>query len=168
MSKSTQSTRRSFLKSGALVAVPAVAIGIPVAAMAQDGSQAALARLQDERAIEALGRDFVRAFNRGGVQGTASLFAHRNTLAFPNGVSKLSLDMSDQAHSLAIAEGGATAVAQYDCTVEVADELVGQATIVQMARLQGNAANTQTVRKTLSARYARLADGWRIASIELT
>lgn len=167
MSQTPQTTRRSFLKFGALVAVPAVAIGVPAAALAQDGSTAALARLQDERAIEALNRDFVRAFNRGGVQGTASLFAHRSTPAIPQGVSKLSLDLTDQPHSLTISKGGASAAARYDCTVELAEELEGQATIVQMARLQGNAASSQEVSKTLLAHYARNAEGWQITSIEL-
>jgi hypothetical protein len=159
MSKTTQTTRRAFLKSGALVAVPSVAIGIPGAAMAEDGSKAALARLQDERAIEALGRDFVRVFNRGGAQDAVSPSLQ--------GVTKLSLDHAEGAHSLAFAPDGTSATARFDCTAEVAEELVGNATIVQMARLQGNAASSQTVRKTLSAYYARYADGWRIASIDL-
>ncbi|TIX51874.1 hypothetical protein [Alteraurantiacibacter aquimixticola] len=167
MSKTIDTTRRSFLKVGALVAAPAAAIGIPVAAMAEDGSKAALARLQDERAIEALNRDFLRAFNRGGAKDTASLFADRKGPAFAKGVSKLSLDLAEEPRSFAIAEDGATATARYDCTAEIADELAGKETLVQMARMQGNSAGSQSARVTLSAQYAKRGEGWLIASLDL-
>ncbi len=167
MSKTTDTTRRSFLKAGALVAAPAAAIGIPAAAMAEDGSKAALARLQDERAIEALNRDFLRAFNRGGAKGTAKLFADRKAPAIAKGVSKLSLDFAEAPQSFAIAEDGSNATACFDCTFELAEELEGSETIVQMARMQGNSASVQTVRKTLSASYAKAGDAWEITSIEL-
>ncbi len=167
MSNTSHTSRRSFLKSGALVAVPAAAVGIPVAALAEDGSKAALARLQDERAIETLNRDFLRSFNKGGARSTARLFADGRAPAFAEGVSKLSLDLAEEPKSFAIAEGGATATARYDCTVEIALELEGQETLVQMARMQGNAADVRSSQKTLSAHYARHGDGWRIAKLEL-
>ena len=116
--------------------------------MADEGLQLRIIRAQERIGALLLAnrgghcRDFVRAFNRGGVQGTANLFAHRSTPAIPQGVSKLSLDLTEQPHSLTISEGGASAAARYDCTVELAEELEGQATIVQMARLQGNAASS--------------------------
>src|SRR5262245_27315706 len=75
MSKTMTTSRRSFLKSGAIVAAPVVAVAAPAMAFAADDSSAKLARLEDERAIEALNRNFVRDFNASGVQGTASLFA---------------------------------------------------------------------------------------------
>lgn len=167
MSTTTDTTRRSFLKAGALVAAPAAAIGIPVAAVAEDGSKAALARLQDERAIEALNRDFLRAFNRGGAESTAQLFASRKAPAIAKGISKLSLDMAEAPRSFAIADDGVSATARFECTVEVAEELEGSATIVQMARMQGNAVAIQTRRKTLAAAYAKRGDAWQITSIEL-
>jgi hypothetical protein len=167
MTKTTETTRRSFLKSGALVAVPVAAIGLPAAALAEDGSKAALARLQDERAIEALAHDFVRMFNRGGAHGTASLFANRASPAIGKGISKLNLDLSETPQSVTIAGDGASATARYACTVDIAHDLEGQATIVQMARLQGGAAVTHSARKTLAAHFARAEDGWRIAGVEL-
>lgn len=73
MSENSISTdRRSFLKSGALVAAP-LAVMAPVAALAGDESRAKLARLEDERAIEALQRKFLRHVNGGG--SSAELFA---------------------------------------------------------------------------------------------
>ncbi|GAA0281721.1 hypothetical protein GCM10009127_23820 [Alteraurantiacibacter aestuarii] len=167
MSKTTDTTRRSFLKSGALVAAPVAAVAFPAAALAGDGSKAALARLQDERAIEALNRDFLRAFNQGGAQGTADLFANRGAPRIAKGISRLSMDLAEAPGSFAIAEDGISAAASYDCHVEVTEELEGHETIVQMARMQGNSAVLQSERRTLSAHYSKRDDGWMITDIEL-
>lgn len=167
MSKTTQTSRRSFLKSGALVAAPVAAIGIPGAAMAEDGSKAALARLQDERAIEALNRDFLRAFNSSGANGTARLFADGKAPKLAKGISKLNLDLAAEPSNFAIAEDGASAAVRYECAVELSEELEGQETIVQMARIQGNSPGVHMARKTLSAHYARQGDGWLITRLEL-
>lgn len=167
MSNATDTTRRSFLKSGALVAGPAAAVAFPAAALAEDGNKAALARLQDERAIEALNRDFLRGFNKSGAQGVAKLFADGKPPAFIKGVSKLSLDSAEEPKSFAIAEDGASATARYACTAEIAQELEGTETIVQMAKMQGNTASVRSAPKTLSAHYAKRADGWLITQLEL-
>ena len=53
MDKTSTTDRRAFLKVGAIVAAP-LAVAAPVAALAGDDSKAKLARLEDERAIEAL------------------------------------------------------------------------------------------------------------------
>jgi hypothetical protein len=168
MSKTTDTTRRSFLKSGALIAAPAAAIGIPVAALAEDGSKAKLVRLQDERAIEALNRDFLRAFNKGGAESTAKLFSNGKAPSLAKGLRKLSIDLAEEPKSFAIAEDGASATARYDCAVEISQELEGQETIVQMARMQGNAAGSETQRKTFVAQYSKcMESGWSITKLEL-
>ncbi|MGZ5792642.1 MAG: twin-arginine translocation signal domain-containing protein, partial [Croceibacterium sp.] len=56
--------RRSFLKTGAIAAAP-LAVAMPTAALADDGSHARLARLEDEKAIAALHREVVGQVNRG-------------------------------------------------------------------------------------------------------
>ena len=64
--------RRAFLKAGSLAAAP-LAMAAPAAALAaDDGSRAKLARLEDERAIEALQRKFVRYLNGAGDCATLS------------------------------------------------------------------------------------------------
>lgn len=167
MGKTTQTSRRSFLKSGALVAAPVAAIGVPVAALAADGSKAALTRLQDERAIDMLNRDFLRAFNQSGAKGTANLFAGRKAPKIAEGINRLSMDMAEVPKSFAIAADGTSAAARFECTVEMTEALEGQETIVQMARLQGNGAGTHSARKTLSAQYAKSGDDWLIANVEV-
>lgn len=165
MSKTTQTSRRTFLKAGALVAAPAAAVGIPVAALAEDGSKAALARLQDERAIEGLNREFLRAFNHGGAESTARLFADGRAPDLSAQISRLSL--ADEAAQFSLDSNGATATASFACTVETAEDFEGSDTLVQMARLQGNAADVVTSRKQLSARYAKRADGWLLTEVAI-
>ena len=53
MTRDTDSTRRSFLKGGALLAAP-LAAAVPAALVADDGMRARLARLEDPDFIESL------------------------------------------------------------------------------------------------------------------
>ena len=145
-------SRRAFLKTGALAAVP-VAAGLPAAALATDDSRAALALLQDERAIEALTRDVLRQFNRGGAD-----------YLFAGGIARVVLE-ADEAPDLAI--DGDAATARFACLVDTAHALEGQGTLVQMARLQGNAGATVTSGKTLLGRYTRQNGEWTIAGLNL-
>jgi len=65
MSENPISTdRRAFLKTGSLVAAPLAMAG-PMAALAADDGRAKLARLEDECAVEALQRKFLRDLNGG-------------------------------------------------------------------------------------------------------
>ena len=148
----SSTSRRNFLKTGAMAAVP-VAAGLPVAALAADDSKAALVRLQDERAIEALTRDTLRSFNRGS-QG--DLFA--------KGIARVALDAAEEP-SLVI--DGDAATARFACTVDTVLALEGRGTLIDMARLQGNAAATSSTAKTLVARYTRQNDLWTIAALDL-
>lgn len=167
MGKTTQTSRRSFLKTGVLVAAPVAAIGVPAAALAADGSKAALTRLQDERAIDMLNRDFLRAFNQSGAEGTAKLFAGRKAPNIANEINRLSLDLAEAPESFAIAADGTSATARFGCDVEMAAALEGQETIVQMARLQGNGAGAHSSRRTLSADYTKSGGDWLIANVKL-
>lgn len=167
MSNSTNTSRRAFLKSGALVAAPVAAVAVPAAALADDGSKAALAKLQDERAIEALSHEFLRQFNCYGCKGTAQLFANGKAPDLAENISQLAMEPGAKPKSLAIADDGASATARYDCTVQMEEALSGEDTIIQMARLQGNAAKVHSAAKTLAARYVRRAEGWAIATLEL-
>jgi hypothetical protein len=161
MSNEANTTRRTFLKTGAFVAVPAAGLGLPAVALAADDSRAALLRLQDERLLESLTRDFVRAFSRGGVDEASALFADGKAPVLPFS----NLVLTDEAHDIAIADRSASA--RFACTVDVAQPLEGEETLVRMARLQGNAAAVQVAGKTLTASYIRHQSGWRIASIAL-
>ncbi len=62
MTTDTVSTRRSFLKGGAVAAAP-LAVAAGGAAMAEDGRKARLARLEDEAAIRELHQAWLRRIN---------------------------------------------------------------------------------------------------------
>ena len=165
MSK-TMTSRRSFLKSGAIVAAPVVAVAAPAVALAADDSKAKLARIEDERAIEVLNRTFVRDFNGSGAQGTAKLFADGKAPMLVN-ASRLALDPAADPDLLEIAADGASAHSRHAVTVESEHEIEGHGTLAQMARLQGNTAATASHRHVLIAEYVKQDDRWAIGSVRL-
>lgn len=166
MSNDMHTTRRSFLKSGALVATPIAAVAVPAAVFAEDGSKARLARLEDERAIEALNRDFLRRFNKGGAAQTAELFARGDAPELPGAITRLTIVDDDAPGELELADDGATASHRFACMAETESVLEGNETIVQMARFQGNYAVRTEKSRMLSAKYVRLPNGWAIEKID--
>ena len=168
MSKMTDTTRRCFLKSGAIVAAPLAAVAAPaVAKAAGDGSAARLARLEDERAIEALNRDFLRRFNREGLERTAELFADGKAPGITGEMNRLSLDPAAEPELFELSKDGSTAHMRQVCLVESDHPLEGEETLVQMARLQGNSASRARSGKTLVANYRKQGERWTITKLEL-
>jgi hypothetical protein len=166
MSKTVTTSRRSFLKSGAIVAAPVVAVAAPAVAFAADGSQAKLARIEDERAIEALNRAFVRDFNASGAHGTAKLFANGKAPRLAD-ATRLALDPAAEPEQLEIAADGARARSRHAVTVESEHAIEGDGTLHQMARLQGNTAASVRERGVLIAEYVKREDRWAIDSVRL-
>ncbi|MBN9506249.1 MAG: hypothetical protein J0I69_09490 [Altererythrobacter sp.] len=153
MDKNTTS-RRSFLKAGAIAATPLVAAA-PVAALADDGSRARLARLEDERAIEALHRAFLR--NADGA---------RDRFALGEGLRSIAGEPATDT-TITFAEDGRTATARQECRVERQTEFTGHSTLEQMARFQGQGSHVQEERRVLATQLVRDKQGWRIAQARL-
>jgi len=151
MEKQTATDRRSFLKTGALLATPVIAAA-PVAALADDGSRAKLARLEDERAIEALHRSFLRQVN-GGSPDAVKLNA---------GLRSIAGDLSRDA-TVELAEDGLTATARHVCKVELETEFTGNSTLEQMARFQGHGSYRHSEERVLATEYVKGKNGWQIA-----
>jgi hypothetical protein len=145
--------RRSFLKSGALVAAPVAIVAAPAAALAGHGRHARLARLEDERDIGALHRDLIRQVNRG-----------ERKLA--KGLSALA---DDPAHELEIAFAGDArrATCRRACIAGFRTEFTGHSTIEQMHRLQGQGMHEHAESRELVTEYVRGKDGWAIESLRL-
>jgi hypothetical protein len=142
--------RRSFLKSGAIVAAP-LAMAMPAAALADDDSKAKLARLEDEKALAALHREVVRQVNRG---------EHKL------GVTALT---DDPAHELqiAFAGDGRRATCRRACKASVRTDFTGHSTIEQMHRLQGQGLHSHEEARVLVAEYRKGEHGWVIESLRL-
>jgi hypothetical protein len=155
ISSSPKADRRSFLKTGALAVAP-FAVTLPSAAFAvDDGSKAKLARLEDEKAIEALHRDFLRGFNAG--ERPARLAAGLTALA------------DDPAHEaqIAFADDGRTASCRRACHASFRADFTGTSTVEQMHRLQGQGRHEHAEARVLIADYVKGQDGWTVASLRL-
>jgi hypothetical protein len=145
--------RRSFLKSGALVAAPLAVLAPAAAFAADDGSKARLARLEDEREIRALHRDVLRQVNRGETKLAKGLTALAD----------------DPAHELqiAFADGGRSATCRRACTASFRTEFTGTSTLEQMHRLQGQGLHSHEESRVLVAEYLKGKNGWAIERVRL-
>ena len=144
--KMTATDRRSFLKTGALAAAPLAAIA-PAAALADDGSRAKLARLEDARAIEGLHRALLR-----------------QPLALGDEVRAV---RQDHEATIEIAEDGRTATSRCQCCVERDTAFTGESTVERMARFQGHGSHRHAEERTLVADYVKGKDGWSIDRVRL-
>ena len=139
----TASTRRAFLKTGALFAVPLAAPA--VAAIRQ--------RVDDETAIRAAHEAWLRDVNRGAVALMAS------------GALVLSIVPDGEPNRVKLA--GARASCRFACTLEIERPRPTGGTFAQMALLQRNA-STGTERSTMTADYAMREGRWVITTVDVS
>ena len=156
----TSTDRRSFLKAGAIVAAP-IAAAAPVVALADDGSRARLARLEDERAIGALQRKFLRHLN--GAADCGKFIASSDAVNLGQGLRAIAEDVAHEAE-LVLADDGLSATARCSCRVEREVEFTGDSTLERMARFQGQGSHRHAEERVLATDYVKGKDGWRIAS----
>jgi hypothetical protein len=163
---SATTDRRSFLKSGAILAAPVAAIGLPAAALANDGTRAKLARIEDERAIETLHRSVVRRLSGGNADSLGAFAAHVEGRPFGGSLRAL---REDHAHEpeLELAADGLSATSRCRCIVELETEFTGNSTVERMARFQGQGPHRRSEQRVLATAYAKNAQGWRILSVSL-
>lgn len=158
MSKHASSTRRMFLKCGALMAGPLAAVSVPALALTkerpEDGLEARVMRLEDEAAIRELHRSWLRQVNAGG--GMAL-----------NGASvrRVSADHAGVADRIDLAEDGQRATGRFDCVVEVQRRLPDDFTLGQMAHAQGSGTLRTTERRVLTVEYLKVAGAWTMQRI---
>jgi hypothetical protein len=145
--------RRSFLKTGAIVAAP-LAMVAPATVLADDGSKARLARLEDEKALAALHREVVGQVNRGEQRLTEGLTALADDPAYEL--------------QIAFADDGKRATCRRVCTASFRTEFTGHSTIEQMHRLQGQGLHRHEEARVLVAEYRKSKDGWAIEGLRLT
>lgn len=160
MSESNRTTdRRAFLKSSAIVAAP-LAMAAPAAALADDGSRTRLARLEDERAIEALQRKFLRHVNGAG--DCAEFIVSSDAVDLGEGLRAIAEDLQHEAE-FTLANDGRSASARCACRVERETVLTGDTTLERMARFEGHGRHRHEERAVLAMDYVKGEQGWRIA-----
>jgi hypothetical protein len=139
------SSRRAFLKVGAIAAAP-LAAAAPAAfadpASFADPTRARLQRLEDEAAIRDLHRGWLG----------------RNPKVTPSG----------EPDAITVAVDGRSATGRFACKVEIEAELPRDCTFAQMAHAQGNGAFRSTEHRVLTVSYVKAAAGWIIARVDLT
>lgn len=159
-------SRRAFLKTGALVAAP-VAMLAPAAAIAADAQAARLARLEDERAIEGLLRAFLARFNGTGKASECGAFVARaDALRIDPQVAAIEPDPATEP-TLALASDGRSASWRSVARIRLESPFVGHTTLEQMARFQGQASASAQASRRLEAEFARTAQGWAITRLAL-
>jgi hypothetical protein len=150
--------RRSFLKTGALVAAP-FAAAAPVAALAADDR---LARLEAERAVEALQRKFLRHLNGAGDCG--EFIARSGSVDLGEGLRSIA---GEDDALIELGANGLAATGRCSCRVEREAAFAGHSTLEQMARFQGHGGHRHEERRVLETEFIKGNDGWRIASARL-
>jgi hypothetical protein len=166
MGKDAASTRRSFLKGGAVVAAP-LAAAAPVAVLAHERQAARLARLEDEAAIRRLHQAWLRTINSDAREDAAELFADPGRARFDEAVCGVAADHAAEPDRIEVAADGARAKGRFHCAVELETRIAPDCTAAQMARLQGGGVVRRTERRLLEAEYVKAGGAWAIDRLEL-
>lgn len=156
-------TRREALKLGALAAAPVAAL-VPAASLAGDDSAARLARMEDERAIGDLVKNFLRRFNGSGDCG--EFVAGAGAIRIDPQVCAIREDASRDPQ-IAFAEDGQAANWRSHAEVDLLTDFDGDFTVEKMARFQGQGSASSRARRRLEATFARTRDGWTITRLAL-
>jgi len=160
-------TRRSFLKNGALLAVPLAAAAAPAAIVADDSLKSRLARLEDEAAIRNLHASWLRQFNAADASAAAPLLANSKSAAPGEIVGRIAPDHSAAPGVIDIAPDGRSASGRFHCLVDIETPIARDSTLAQMAHAQGSGSVRRTERRILRAAYAKSSGAWSITSAEL-
>jgi hypothetical protein len=165
MTTDTTSTRRSFLKSGAVLAAP-LAVTLPAAVMADEGLKARLARLEDQAAIRELHQKWLRRINTGAGGTTASLYANSEASAFDQAVRGIAADHSGQPDAIELAADAKSATGRFQCVAEIEAAIAQDCTLARMAHAQGGGFVRRTERRILKVEYVKASGAWAIAKVE--
>lgn len=154
MAKHDTSTRRSFLRGGALLAAPVAAASIPAVALADGGLRTRVKHLEDEAAIREVHRSWVRQVNAG--EGGVRL---------DDTVRRITVDHAGAPDRIEVAADGRSAVGYFECAVETETPLAADCTLAQMAHAQGHGATRRTERRVLTVHYTKATGAWEIVRV---
>ncbi len=167
MSQNTTSTRRTFLKRGALLAAPLAAAAPAVLADEAHGLKVRLARLEDEAAIRELHQNWLRRINAGARGVIKPLFADSEEIALDEAMRSITADHSGEPDIIAVASDGKSASGRFQCLVEIETSIPQDCTLAQMAHAQGSGFVSRVERRVLKAEYAKTFGAWTIIKVEI-
>ena len=164
MSTPATSSRRSFLKGGAIAAAP-LAVAIPAAALAAEDHKARAQQLQDRAEIAALHQAWLRRLATGA--DASALFADARAGRLEPIIQVISADHAGEADRIEVAADGLSASGRFAVVAELQTELPKTTTLTQMAHLQGGGAVRTTERRVIRASYVKADGAWAIRRLEL-
>jgi hypothetical protein len=165
MTAKKTSSRRNFLKKGALLAVP-LAAAAPAAVLADDDLKSRLAKLENESAIRDLHQTWLRRINTGAADGARALFADSKSAAFDPTVRRIAADHEAEPDAIEVDPGGKSATGRFHCSVEIETPIAQDCTLAQMAHAQGTDSIRWTERRVLNVEYVKSSGAWTIARAE--
>jgi hypothetical protein len=163
MSERTNSTRRSFLKRGVLLAAP-FAAPTPAVVLSDDGMKARLARLEDEAAIRELHQSWLRKVSARKAEAAAQLFVH--SVVSDESVRSIAADHSGAPDAIEVAPDGNRATGRFHCVADIETIIPKDCTLAQMAHEQGGGFVGRTERRLLKVEYVKISGAWAIAKVE--
>ncbi len=164
MSTQSISSRRSFLKGGAIVAAP-LAAAVPALALAGQEHMVRAQRLQDEAQIRTLHQTWLRKMATG--TDASALFASPKAGRLDPAVRGVAADHAGDEDRIEIAANGLGASGRFATLVEFETELPRTTTLTQMAHAQGGGVVSHNERRLLKASYLKRDGAWAIAAVEL-
>jgi hypothetical protein len=164
MTTDALSTRRSFLKGGALLAAPLASV--PAVAMAEDGLKARLARLEDEAAIRKLHQTWLQRVNAGAGDAFTPIVTDSKSAAFDQAVRRITADHFGEPDTIEVAADGKSAAGRFQCALEIETSIPQDCTLAQMAHEQGSGFIRRWERRVLKVEYVNTSDAWAIAKVE--
>ena len=166
MTKDASSTRRSFLKGGALLVAPLAAVGVPAVVIADDELKARLARLENEAAVRELHQGWLRRVNTETRDAAASPFTDSKAGPFDPSVRSIAADRAGRPDVIEVAADGKSATGRFYCAVEIENAIAQDCTLARMAHAQGGGFVRRTERRVLNAEYVKTSGVWAIAKVE--
>jgi len=166
MSTKPLSTRRIFFgHAGAALSAP-LTVAATLAAAGQgadaEGVSARLAALEDQNAIRALLKTYVRLVNTGAHEEIATLFADPAAALVDANVRRVSADGFGEHDVIDVRPAAGTAAARLLCTVETETPIGPSCTLVQMARIQGEGVLKKSERRVLESAYVKQHGRWKL------
>lgn len=166
---STRSTRRSFLKRGALLAAP-LAAAVPAAVIADDGLKARLERLEDEAEIRKLHHAWLRRVNVRATAGEGDaatpLPVDSEGTALDQTVRSIAADHAGEPDAIEVPADGTRAIGRFQCVVEIENAIARDCTLARMAHVQGGGFVRRTESRMLKVEYTKIGGAWAIAKAE--
>lgn len=170
MTNKLTSSRRAFLKRGAIMAVPLAAAATPAAVLADDGLKARLARLENQAAIRELHQRWLRQINNvndGEASHTATpVVASAESAILGQRLRSVAADHSGEPDAIEIATDGKSAAGRFHCVVEAETPIAKDCTLAQMAHVQGSGFIRRSDRRVLNVEYAITNGAWSVAKAE--